>query len=54
MRFTILAAIGIAYERYRPMVATEVIAENAVSFPKDGSPKIDATKTDSQTALMGV
>ena len=53
-RFSNLQAIGIAYERKRPIVATDVIAENAVSLPKDGRPRIDATNTDNHTALIGV
>lgn len=36
------------------MVATEVIAENAVAFPRDGRPNREATMTENHTALMGV
>lgn len=36
------------------MVATDVTAEKAVAFPRDGRPKRLATNTDNQTALIGV
>ena len=35
------------------MVATEVIAEKAVEFPKDGKLKSEAIRTESHTALIG-
>lgn len=54
LRFNNLQTIGIPYERYKPMVATEVIAENAVAFPRDGRPNREATMTENHTALMGV
>lgn len=38
---------------YRPIVATEVIAEKAVEFPKAGRAKREAIKTDNQTAFIG-
>lgn len=35
------------------MVATEVMAENAVLLPKEGKPSKDAMRTENQTALIG-